>query len=116
MNRDIQDSDQAILNRSYSDDFGILGTLPVGYDGSTDKKAGIKVEVSKQTAKKITVSGSDTYVATAPIGTAQSTAGWQVKKINVTGGDTVITWAETDGVPNANFSHVATDLVSLSYS
>jgi hypothetical protein len=63
-------------------------------------------------AEKITVSGSDTYVAQAVPGTAQSAALWQVKKITVTGGDTVITWA--DG--NSNYDNVATTLSGLSYS
>lgn len=63
-------------------------------------------------AVKITVSGANTYVATAPIGTAQSAAAWQVKKINVSGGTTTITWA--DG--NANFDNVATDLTALTYN
>jgi len=67
---------------------------------------------SKLVAKKITVSGDNTYIAIAPIGTAQATAGWQAKKIAVSGGTTVITWA--DG--NANFDNIATDLTSLNYS
>ena len=68
-------------------------------------------ETSNQVAKKITVSGGNTYVATAPIGTAQSAAAWQVKCINVTGGDTVITWCDGDAL----FNNVATDLSILSY-
>ena len=65
-------------------------------------------ETSKQVAKKITVSGNDTYIAIAPIGTLQATAGWQVKKIAVSGADTVITWAG-----GGEFNQVATNLTSL---
>lgn len=61
-------------------------------------------------ATKITVSGSITYVGLAAVGTAQSTAAWQCKKIDETSG-VVITWADS----NANFDNVATDLTSLTY-
>jgi len=67
----------------------------------------------KEEAKKITDPGDgNVYVAIAPIGTAQETAAWQCKKINVTGDDTVITWA--DG--NASFDNSAVDLTALTYS
>jgi hypothetical protein len=62
-------------------------------------------------AVKVTVSGTITYVALALPGTAQSTAKWQVKKVDETTG-TIITWA--DG--NADFDNVATDLTALTYS
>lgn len=68
--------------------------------------------MSKLVAKKITVDGDDTYVAIAPIGTAQATAGWQARKIAISGNDTTITWADGD----ASFNNVATDLTLLSYS
>ena len=78
-----------------------------GWDGA----AWMKV-ISKLVAKKITVSGDDTYIATAPIGTAQATAGWQAKKIAIFGANYTITWADGD----AKFNNVATDLTALSYS
>ena len=62
-------------------------------------------------SKKITVSGDNTYVASAPIGSAQASAVWQVKKIAVVGSDTTITWADGD----SNFDNVATDLTVLTY-
>ena len=62
-------------------------------------------------AQKITVSGSNTYVAQAVIGSSQASAVWQVKCVNVTGGDTVITWANGDD----KYDNVATDLTALSY-
>lgn len=98
---------QYIDNISFNDSLQIKETLNYEFDGN-----GITAKPSSLVAKKITVSGSDTYVACAPVGTAQATAGWQVKKINVTGGDTVITWA--DG--NTNFDNSAVDLTALDYS
>jgi len=67
-------------------------------------------KISNRVAKKITVSGANTYVAIAPIGSSQASTVWQVKCINITGSDTVITWAD-----GGNFSQVATDLTSLVY-
>jgi hypothetical protein len=67
---------------------------------------------SKSYAKKITVSGTDTYIGQAALGSAQASAVWRAKKISVSGSDTVITWA--DG--NDNYDNSASDLTSLSYS
>lgn len=78
-----------------------------------DNKGNQKVTDSNALmAQKITVSGDNTYVAVAPVGSAQASAVWQVKKVNSSAGTTTITWA--DG--NINFDNVATDLTSLSYS
>ena len=62
-------------------------------------------------AMKVTTVGTVSYIAVAPVGTAQSAAAWQVKKVDTTTG-TVVTWADGDG----NFDNVATDLTALSYS
>lgn len=70
-------------------------------------KFGDKVPYSK----KITISGTNTYIARANVGIDQSSASWQCKKIDTSSG-VVITWA--DG--NSNFDNIATDLTSLSYS
>lgn len=69
-------------------------------------------EAGNEMATKVTISGSDTYEATAPAGTAQASALWRAKKVTVSGGTTIVTWA--DG--NANYDNVATDLTALSYS
>jgi len=99
---------QALVNRSYDFTTDTLAVQVEEYDGSVNRKV-----TSGLTAKKITVSGLNTYVATAPIGTAQATAGWQAKKIIDDGaGTTTITWADGD----AAFDNVATDLTSLTYS
>lgn len=63
-------------------------------------------------AQKVTVVGDLTYVAVAPPGTEQATAGWRAYLVTVSGGTTTVTWA--DG--NSNYDNVATDLTALSYS
>jgi hypothetical protein len=63
------------------------------------------------TAKKITVVGNVTYVASGPLGASQAAAVWQCKKIDATTG-VVITWAQGSD----SFTNVATSLESLSYS
>jgi hypothetical protein len=83
----------------------VIGLLEWNGSGYVRKTSGL-------TAKKITVSGDITYVASAAIGSLQSAAVWQCKKIEVSGSNTIITWA--DG--NSNFDNVATDLSTLTYS
>lgn len=99
-------SEQNILNTSFDEELGVSAVETLGFDG-------INVQRSPATsvAVKITEDGVNTYVAIAAPGTAQSTAKWQVKKIDTTSG-TIITWADGD----ADFDNVATDLTSLSYS
>jgi len=63
-------------------------------------------------AQKITTVGDDTYIALAPAGTAEATAGWRAYKASTSGTTTTITWADGD----TNFDNVATDLTALSYS
>jgi hypothetical protein len=119
-NHPIQDSEQRILNQSFDSTKKAVVTATVSTDGTREL-----FEVSKLVAKKNTSvtagSLSTHYIAIAPIGTADATAGWQVKKIvvdsSVAGTSTMrTTWAEKDGVPTADFVHVATDLTALTYS
>lgn len=63
-------------------------------------------------ASKVTVVGDITYIGEADPGTAEATAGWRARRVDSTGGNVVVTWA--DG--NNNFDNVATDLTVLSYS
>jgi len=60
---------------------------------------------------KITESGVYTYIAKAPVGTAQSSAAWQAFRLDETSG-MILLYA--DG--NDNFDNVATDLTSLTYA
>lgn len=66
----------------------------------------------KNFAQKITVVGDILYIASAVVGSLQSAAVWSVKKIDTTGGNIVVTWA--DG--NDAADNVATNLSGLSYS
>jgi hypothetical protein len=102
-----QDTSQYIDNKSFDETYQTTVVIPLQSDGTY-----LRYPQTDLVAMKVTESGDNTYVAIAPIGTAQATAGWQAKKIAISGGDTVITWA--DG--NASFDNVATDLTSLSYS
>ena len=102
-----KETSQYIDNKSFDADLQIAGVLPVGYDGSVLRK-----EQSKLVAKKITIDGDDTYVATAPIGSDYADAVWQCKKITISGSDIIITWADGD----AGFNNEATDLTALNYS
>ncbi len=106
-NLDTAQTVQEGFNRSYNFDLSKLMVMIAGFDGTN-----ALLETSKLTAVKVTVSGSDTYIGKAAIGSAQSAAVWQAKKVTVTGGDTVITWADGDG----NFDNIATDLTLLTYS
>jgi len=58
-------------------------------------------------------SGSITYVGKAPIGTATSSASWQIMKIDESGDpELIITWA--DG--NDSFDNIWDNRASLNYS
>ena len=108
---------QYIDNASYNEDLEINENLVYGYDGTAARAIKTNADGKLQTtdnnqAVKVTESGSFTYIAVAPIGTAQATAGWQAYRVEVSGANTIITWA--DG--NDNFDNVATDLTTLSYS
>lgn len=71
----------------------------------------LKKIASDTYATKVTAISPNTYVAIAPIGSAQASAVWQAKKVTVTGNDTVITWAG-----GGAFNQVATDLTVLTYA
>ena len=106
-----RESEQSELNQSFDTTNRLLMVESVESDGAV-----MKLPQSKLVAIKITVAGAITYVAKAPVGTAQASAAWQAKKIETAGADTTITWAETAGTANPNYVHVATDLTALSYS
>lgn len=99
--------EQYMQNTSFDEDFGVNTVEILGFDGTNLQRMS-----ADALATKITVVGDDTYIGIAAPGTAQATAGWQCKKISVSGGTTTITWA--DG--NSNFDNTSTDLTALSYS
>lgn len=93
-------------NSSYDEDFGVNTFEPLGFDGVSLQRT-----PAGAMAMKITESGTITYIAVAAPGTAESTAKWQVQKLDETTGLT-IKYADGD----ANFDNVATDLTSLTYT
>lgn len=103
----IKHTSQAMDNWSFDETHSQNTVLGLESDGENLVK-----KQSTVVAKKITVDGDNTYVAAAPLATAQSAAAWQAKKIAVSGGDTVITWADGD----SSYDNRADDLTSLSYS
>lgn len=62
-------------------------------------------------ATKITEGTGVTYFAEAPVGSALGSAVWRVRKIEESGSDTIITWADS-----GNYTQTAIDLTGLTYS
>lgn len=58
------------------------------------------------------------YLGEAAIGADTSESSWRIRKFDKTGGSGRfrITWAETDGVPDARFNKIWDDRESLTYS
>jgi hypothetical protein len=104
--QDTRESSQTLQNRSFDEIYALNMVEPVLFDGVTHRR-----EQSPLCAMKITEVGDTVYIAKAPVGTAQATAGWQVKRIQTVGADTAITWCDS----NAAFDNVATDLTTLTY-
>lgn len=99
--------EQYMQNASYDETLGVNTVAIVGYDGVSVQRA-----IAQTVNKKITTSGSITYIGVAAPGTPQATAKWRCKKIDATdANNTVITWAD-----GGNFSQVATDLTALTYA
>lgn len=104
----IKDSEQNVLNDSFDETYGTLVVQQVAYDGSA-----LLRNTSEQTATRIddTTTANTTYIGKAPIGSATSSAVWQISKLDTSSG-LIKTWADGD----ASFNNVWDDRVSLSYS
>lgn len=109
-------SPQYIDNLEHDEELGVKKVMNYESDGTS-----AITPVSKLVAEKTTIvtSGTTTtiYNGVAPMGTAQSAAGWQCKKTVIDGsvsGTKTLTKTWADG--NANFDNVATDLTALTYS
>jgi hypothetical protein len=63
-------------------------------------------------SKKIVIDGANTYICSAQTAAVEADAVWQIKKVAVSGGTTVITWADGDDL----FDNVATDPTGLDYA
>lgn len=86
-----------------------IGQAVNEHDSSTRAKR----VVSPSLATKVDeADASTTYIGTAVIGAATSSALWQIKKVSVSGTVTTITWA--DG--NDNYDNIWDNRASLSYS
>lgn len=96
---------QAVHNMSFDDELKNSTIIPVETDGTNLRRA-----QTKQVATKITTVGTDTYIAVSPIGTSQSSALWQAKKVSVSGSYVTITWAGS-----GEFNQIADDLTALIY-
>lgn len=103
----IKYTSQHIDNQSFNDTYQVAQSLPLEYDPA----GAVKVKVTGNLAVKIVESGTTTYVGRAAIGSATSSAVWQVQKIDESSG-TIVTWA--DG--NDNFDNIFDNYASLSYS
>lgn len=88
----------------YGDNGGSPTAISVSANGGLISQA-------PEQAIKVTTVDSSVYIGTATIGTEQSSAAWQAKKITTSGTTTTVTWA--DG--NANYDNIATDLTALTY-
>lgn len=102
-NLDSQETD----NREHDFDLGVKKVMQYGQDGVS--AAGARSDFM---SIKMTVDGDITYIGYAAPGTATTAAQWQAIKIDETGGNMRMTWA--DG--NAAFDNVVTDLTALTYS
>ena len=105
--RETKRTEQYIQNLSWDELFKLLAFVKMETDGSQVYRSQTPLMTLKLTDNDPVI-----YLAQAPIGTAESAAGWQARKIETSGPNTVITWADGD----AEFDNVATDLTSLTYS
>lgn len=102
-----QETEQAVLNNSVDPDFDVLAVETLEYDPAGN----LKRKTTSNLATRIVESGNYIYIGKATIGSATSSAVWQVKRVDTTSG-AVILWADGDD----SFDNVFDDYSSLSYS
>lgn len=84
----------------------------INVDTAIDSAAGDNISIGNTWKKAIDqASASVTYIGLATPGSALSAATWQIKRITVTGTQTVIEYANS----NLNFSSIWNNRASLSY-
>jgi hypothetical protein len=105
----IEKSEQELLNQSFDKQFNVLAELPVEWDGGTNLYRAQTDKVALRLDN--TTTANVTYVGKAPIGTATSSAAWQIKRLDETSG-LVVTWADGD----ANFDNTWDNRASITYS
>lgn len=102
-----------LFGKDHIKDGNVIDMAEHGRVGGLSTGQAFKFVGGYNVAKKITVDGDYTYIATAVIGTADSSATWQVYRIDTSvAGDTRFMWADGDD----SYDNVATDLTALSYS
>lgn len=98
------------------DDHGLEVLKKAGVDiGATPKRDYAIQTVIKDTtefAVRIDEVGATTYVGKAVVGSSDSSAVWQIKRIVETGPDMAVTFADGD----SSFNNIWNDRLSLSYS
>lgn len=104
----IKETEQYILNQIYEAGLNAIRTTGVETDGQSALLP-ISPVVSRKIDKTVT---NITYIAIAPVGTAEADAVWLCKKVDQTVTNIIrITWAG-----GGTFSQVATDLTALTYA
>lgn len=101
---DIVRSEQTLLKRSIDDEFEVLATEGLGYDGQSLQRLN-----ADNLQIKVVESGGYTYFCFAKPGTTEATAKWRVFRLDSTGN---LLYA--DG--NANYDNAATDPTALNYT
>lgn len=102
--RQIEYTEQNILNNTYDKDYDVMQVEPLGYDGQTLQR----MQADALQIKTANDGTYDYFCFSAP-GTALASALWQVFRID---GDGNKMYADAD----ANFDNVASDPTALSYS
>lgn len=99
---------QDMVGWSFDNEFKVITIAQVEYDG-----ANVVRKQSDNVATRIddTTTANVSYVGKAPVGSATSSAVWQIKRIDTSSG-AITTWADGD----AQFNNIWDNRSSLSYS
>lgn len=105
-------SEQGVLNKSFDNEFNVLAVENLVYNPATntlDRFSGDSISYATRIDDTSTV--TTTYIGKAPIGSATSSAVWQISKLNTSSG-LIKTWA--DG--SSAFTKIWDNRVSITYS
>lgn len=107
----IKDSEQVVLNKSFDPDFDVLAVENLVYNPATNTMD--RQDPSGSTPMAVQIDDTNDpviYIGKAPIGSATSSAVWQVVKLDTTSG-LVKKWADGD----ASYNNIWDNRASLSY-
>ncbi len=104
---DIKRSEQRVLNDVHDEQYSALVVEASGFDGQS-----LRRPISDTTATRLddTTTVNVIYIGKAPVGSSESSAVWQIAKLDTSSGLTK-TWAG-----NANFTQIWGDRASLTYN